>query len=393
MISNKIKLGKIATFRNGLNFKSDSRGLGCKIIGVPDFGDRLMPDYNSLTEINTDGIVKAEDYLKAGDILFVRSNGNKNLVGRSLFIDKIKQDLVYSGFCIRARFDNSKVDPLFYAYFFKTQLFRQIIASHAGGANIQNLNQGTLDRTIVPYPPFEIQKKISSILFNYDELIEINISRIKLLEELAQRTYEEWFVKFRVNGEQLLIDDITGLPSGWKKEKLKFFFDVKTGKKDANFGTDDGRFPFFTCSQEPIKSPSYSFDAAAILLAGNGEFNVKTYRGKFEAYQRTYVLIPFDEQNFTLIHRSIQRNLRFLTVGSKGAVIKYLTKDMIENFEIIYPTVKILRSFNEVTIPAMIQMENLLRQVQLLKESRDILLPRLMNGSITVNASVEELFA
>lgn len=137
------------------------------------------------------------------------------------------------------------------------------------------------------------QRRIAEILSRYDSLIENYQKQIKLLEESAQRLYKEWFVDLRFPGhENTKIVD--GVPEGWKKMCLKEVSHILTGKKDANFGDVGGEYLFFTCAKEPIRASSYSFDCDAVILAGNGDFNVKLYRGKFEAYQRTYVFSPFN---------------------------------------------------------------------------------------------------
>ena len=82
------------------------------------------------------------------------------------------------------------------------------------------------------------------------------------------------------------------LPKGWTWCKLGDIVNIKTGKKDANYGDKDGKYPFFTCALLPIKCNNYSFDMEAILLPGNGANvgEVIYFKGKFEAYQRTYIL-------------------------------------------------------------------------------------------------------
>lgn len=81
------------------------------------------------------------------------------------------------------------------------------------------------------------------------------------------------------------------VPENWCWSKLEFLTDIKTGKKDANYGCEEGEYYFFTCASEPIRCSGYSFDGKAILIAGNGDIsNISLYNGKFEAYQRTYVL-------------------------------------------------------------------------------------------------------
>ena len=228
-----------------------------------------------------------------------------------------------------------------------------------------------------------IQQRIATILSRYDSLIENYQKQIKLLEESAQRLYKEWFIDLRFPGhENTKIVD--GVPEGWEKNKLGDISPIKTGKKDANCGQVDGEFPFFTCAQEPIKSPSYSFDTSAVILAGNGDFNVKMYRGKFEAYQRTYVLEPNDVNMLYLLFFCVLENMNKLATGASGSTIKFLTKGMIESLDLYVPTIDTLCAFNKIIEPIQRQKENLSTQIRHLTEARDRLLPKLMSGEIEV---------
>ncbi len=114
-----LKYGDIAEFRNGLNFSKDSHSKGCRFIGVADFRDNFTPHWELLGEINPSGVAREEDYLESGDIIFVRSNGNKALVGQSLYINRNEKSL-HSGFCIRARLKTDDFTPLFAAYYTRT---------------------------------------------------------------------------------------------------------------------------------------------------------------------------------------------------------------------------------------------------------------------------------
>src|SRR5699024_9519445 len=94
---------------------------------------------------------------------------------------------------------------------------------------------------------------------------------------------------------------------------------------------------FFTCAQDISYTDDFSFDDHAILVAGNGDFNVKRFKGKFEAYQRTYVLIPSDENLTGLLYHLINHYLKNIVSGYKGSVINYITKGMIEDFKFPFP--------------------------------------------------------
>lgn len=231
-----IEFGEIAEFRNGLNFGKESHGKGCLLIGVADFKDRFTPKYESLEQINPNGIVKDDDYLKGGDILFVRSNGNKNLVGRSLFIDK-KIEALYSGFCIRARLISKKITPIFCFYFTKTKSFKSFIST-LGGTSIQNLNQGILSNVKLPLLPISEQNAITKILSDFDSKIELN-NRINVeLETMAKTLYDYWFVQFdfpnaknkpykKSSGKMIWNEELQKeIPIGWDVVKMEEWLDI-----------------------------------------------------------------------------------------------------------------------------------------------------------------------
>lgn len=378
-----VKLGDIAEFSNGVNFDKSAYSKGVKLIGVSNFGNRFSPDYDSLDEIKNE-VVRSTDYLLDGDIVFVRSNGNKELVGRCMLINKPTSQVTYSGFCIRARLkDISKYDPMFFTFLFKSVAFRKALTGTAIGANIQNLSQGRLSSCTVQVPDFRAQQHITDVLSSYQSLVENNQKQIKLLEEAAQRLYKEWFVDLRFPGYEST-PIIDGVPQGWKKVSLGDIAPILTGKKDANFGTADGAYPFFTCSQEPIKAPSYSFDTNAVILAGNGDFNVKLYRGKFEVYQRTYVLSPTEEKYLYLLYNAVNESMAVLVKGASGSTIKFLTKGMIESIPLFLPTDNLLEQYNNYSEAVQQKIECLKAAIENATEARDRLLPKLMSGEIEV---------
>ena len=379
----KVKLGDIATFSNGINFNKTAYAKGIKLIGVSNFGDRFYPDYSQLQEVKKD-IVRLEDCLRNGDIVFVRSNGNKELVGRCMLVKNPTERVTYSGFCIRARLnDTDRYDPVYFTYYFKSKAFRRAVSGTAVGANIQNLSQARLSNHECRIPSIEVQHRIADILSAYDDLIENNQKQIKLLEEVAQRLYKEWFVNLRFPGhEDTKIVD--GVPEEWRKFPLEEIAPVVTGKKDANYGDKGGNYPFFTCSQETITAPGYSFDTSAVILAGNGDFNVKLYRGKFEAYQRTYVLAPFDHSNLFNLYFTVQNNMEALAKGASGSTIKFLTKGMLQKILVLTADKKILDKFNDYEENIQQKVEALKKQVEDLTEIRNRLLPKLMSGEVEV---------
>jgi type I restriction enzyme S subunit len=217
------RLGDLAEFRNGVNYNKSSFGEGVKVVGVSDFQDYTKPKYAELEQINPDGIVSERNILRDGDIVFVRSNGNRELIGRSLLIEAPPEEVTHSAFTIRLRFNSREVCPKFYAYCFRTPLIRKGLTAFGGGTNISNLNQEILNALQVPSPPLSVQQRLADILSTYDELIENNQRRIRILEEMARTLYREWFVLFRFPGHEknkLVSSPIGNIPQGWEAKRL-----------------------------------------------------------------------------------------------------------------------------------------------------------------------------
>lgn len=275
------------------------------------------------------------------------------------------------------------VDPRFLYYTMLNREFYLKADAVAIGAAQRTVGLTALRNIKIAVPAMSVQCKIADVLSAYDSLIENNQKQIKFLEEAAQRLYKEWFVDLRFPGyENTPVVD--GVPEGWKKASLSEIAPILTGKKDANFGIENGQYPFFTCAQEPIKAPSFSFDCDAVILAGNGDFNVKLYRGQFEAYQRTYILSPHDSKNLYLLYYAIQDSMQQLFKGASGSTIKFLTKRMLEEIKVFIPTEEVYTCFNICCEDYQQKIELLKKQISYAQEARDRLLPKLMIGEVEV---------
>jgi hypothetical protein len=116
------------------------------------------------------------------------------------------------------------------------------------------------------------------------------------------------------------------IPIGWNWVPLGHLAHIKTGKLDANASSPNGRYPFFTCAREPLRIDNYAYDGECVLVAGNGNFDVNYYHGKFEAYQRTYIIEAIDRQiiDGRYIYRFMQLYADTLRKMSIGGVISYI---------------------------------------------------------------------
>ena len=383
----KIKLGDIATFSNGINFGKESYRAGVKLIGVSNFGNRFFPDYEELEEVD-ENVLRPNDYLKNGDIVFVRSNGNKELVGRCMLIQNPPSTVTYSGFCIRARLNNIDENcPSFFAYYFKSKDFRKAMSNTAVGANIQNLNQGLLSNHIFYLPPLETQQKIAGILSAYDDLIENNRKQIKLLEEAAQKLYKEWFVKLNFPGHEN-VKIVDGVPEGWKKEKVGNI--IKTLPKTKQVKTaetlSNGEIPVIDQSRDFIAG--YTNDKETIIKSESPVIVFGDHTRILKLIQFPFARGADGTQVFISINNCIKEYQLYcalveidLSNYSYARHFKYLKEQ-----EILIPTKELSEKF-ETFVKSNYQLIQKLRdKIQLLQSARDKLLPKLMNGEFELDS-------
>lgn len=150
------------------------------------------------------------------------------------------------------------------------------------------------------------------------------------------------YEKFADGSVKCIEDEIPfELPDGWNWARLGSIANIVTGRLDANAQTKDGAYPFFTCGEEVFKTDSYAFDCNAILLGGNnatGDFKMHKFSGKFNAYQRVYVITTFPEIDVDYLYNHIRYYLPRLQSQSIGSQTRYLKLGMITELLIALPT-------------------------------------------------------
>jgi type I restriction enzyme S subunit len=423
----QIKLGEIAEFRNGINYTKDNFGEGLKVINVGDFKNYFKANLNELDEIKPDGIIRENDYLKGGDIIFVRSNGNRNLIGRSLFIENLNELVCHSAFTIKTRFISDKVSPKFYAYLFRSSIIRQTLSAQGNGTNISNLNQTILNNLDIPFPPLETQQKIADVLSNYDDLIENNKRRIVVLEETARRVYEEWFVKFRFPGYEKcrMVESEVGLvPDGWEIRKIE---DVLTyhigggwgqGEQSASYpipayvirGTDIPAVRQTSMGEAPLRFHKESnFNSRRIK---SGDIVLEVSGGSPGQPVGRSVIVNdslLEPLTSPVMHASFCKIMRvnktiyspellqfhLSRIYDSRHIMKYQTQStgitnfkftfFIEDEKILVMPRELQSIFQKIISPIHQQVQNLGLKNLVLGKTRDLLLPKLVFGDVDVS--------
>jgi type I restriction enzyme S subunit len=275
-----------------------------------------------------------------------------------------------------------------------------------GGGAVPTLNRNVLKSLKVDVPPLPTQKKIAKILSNYDDLIENNLKRIKLLEESARLTYEEWFLRFRVDDKKLDIDPESGLPFGWEWKPLN-----SVCKKISSGGTpsrankkywDSDDYDWVTTKElkdgyiyntkEKISSLGLEKSSAKLYPKGTivmaiyasptlGRLGVITKESCFNQAAVGFIIDENFISNEFLYCKLIDERTG-LNALAIGAAQQNINVAKVKSYEVAIPNFELIEKFTYIVKPIFNEIENLGHQNQLLKEARDILLPRLMTGMI-----------
>ena len=280
------KFGNIFDFKNGVNAEKSSYGQGIKFINVMD-----VFQGNSITSENVKGQItlcdkKVQDNLVVrGDVLFNRTSEVLNEIGlTSVYLDD--EPVVFGGFVIKGHELKDVLDNSFKKYCFSSSLVRKEIIRRGQGAIRTNIGQKDLEKVKLLVPPLEEQKAIAGVLSVWDEGIE----KITKLIALKEKKFK-WLLKTLISDQCSMNNEN---PS-WKKVKLGEVCEIRTGKLDANKMIDKGQYRFYTCAKNYYRIDSFAFDTEALIISGNGANvgYIHYYKGKFNAYQRTYVLDQF----------------------------------------------------------------------------------------------------
>ena len=177
--------------KNGMNFHKGDSGVDIHCLGVGDFKNRTMiQNVEDLPFVSLNELPDPEYLLRDNDIIFVRSNGNKELVGRCLAIYPGSIPVTYSGFCIRYRLTSTNIDTPYLLQVLKTDSIRKKMTGR--GANIQNLNQQTLSQLLVPIPPLSLQNEFAAFVERVDQqkqTIQQSLEKLELMKKVLMQEY------------------------------------------------------------------------------------------------------------------------------------------------------------------------------------------------------------
>lgn len=289
--------------------------------------------------------------------------------------------------------DTTRILPRFLYYYMYSRQWKKVISERTVlGATVNRIPIASYADFPIEVPSIDIQARIIAVLAAYDKLIENNRKQIALLEEAAQRLYKEWFVDMRFPGySSANIQD--GLPQGWERCTLPEFADIQYGFAfhADNFNTRrDGR-PIVRIRNVPTGySSDYTTEVADekyivrdgdILIGMDGVFYINLWHGG-EAYlvQRTCCVRPKIEAYRGYLEQAIREPIAAFQNGIVGATVAHLGKKHLDSIHIVVPPASLVGPLDVMAQ----QRLTLSKEIVMLSEARDRLLPKLMSGEIEV---------
>jgi type I restriction enzyme S subunit len=332
-----------------------------------------------------------------GDIIFTAA-GTLGQVGL-IPSDGSYPKYIVSNKQLRLRCNEEIAVPEYLYYYFSAPSIRTYIANQNTGSSVPLLTLGILKRVPVALPPLPIQKKIASILSAYDDLIENNNRRIKILEEMAQNIYREWFVHFRYPGHEdvpMVDSELGQIPQGWEVKKLEQFAKVTMGQSPkSEFYNETGEgLPFHQgVTNFGDRYPQHKVyctvenrmaDVGDILLsvrAPVGRMNLAPSR---MVIGRGLCGIKAKENQRWYLFRHLKQVFREEDTMGGGTVFQSVTKQEVVGIRLLVPTNPSMQDFHGLVGPIEQEIGLFTEKTQNLRKTRDLLLPKLISGQLDV---------
>ncbi len=336
---------------------------------------------------------------EAGDLILAREAPAGNVA-----IIKEGQKVCLGQRTVHLRPNKTVVDPDFLCYFLLAPIQQGKLLAGETGATAKHVNMADIRRLeLSNLPDLQIQKKAGALIGAYDDLIENNSRRMTLLEDSARQLYREWFVRLRFPGhEHTPIED--GVPQGWERVRIDALGTVLTGKtpstKDAdNYGGD---IPFIKTpdmhgnafvlqaetylSEKGAKLQENKFlPPGALLVSCIGTVGVVSITSELCQFnQQINAVIPVEDFLRYYSYFALKDLKPRLDAIGGGVTMANVSKGKFESMDVLRPTSALLRNFDEFSSPVFNQIKVLGQQNQKLRQARDLLLPRLMNGELAV---------
>jgi type I restriction enzyme S subunit len=415
-------LGDYIQTLKGYAFKSSwYTDMGTPIIKVSNFTDNSI-DVSELTYIPNNIASKYQKYkLCPGDTV-VQTVGSwpsapKSVVGKVIRVPRNLTTSLLNQNAVKIIPDH-RLDRVFCYYLLKSDFFKHFIINCAQGAASQaSITLEDIKAFEFWLPPFESQRRIASILATYDDLIENNTCRIKILEEIAQNLYREWFQKFKFPGHEKvkLVESSFGMiPEGWEVKKISDVADIYRGKsyKSADIANENVGLPFLNlkCIErdggfryDGVKWFSGQFKDVHTAITGDIIMAVtdmtqerrivaraarvpKTSNEKYIFSMDLVKILPIKATNNEYLYSAFRFSSfpDIIKQHANGANVLHLNPEHIGNFDMLYAPIEIQNNYSDICSSIFTECNVLQMKNANLRCTRDLLLPKLISGELDI---------
>lgn len=329
---------------------------------------------------------KKKKYLiNENDLLIARTGAT---TGYNLVVDESYKDFVFASYLIRFNYNKKDLYPLYLKYVLKSQQWYGFVNNFISGSAQPGMNAKVFGKFQIPFFNYDIQKRISNILSTYDNLIENNNKRIKLLEQMAENLYKEWFVRFRFPGYED-VEFIDGFPKEWKICRTDQLSKIKAGGDAPDDSTkeitDECSIPIYSNGIENEGLYGYTSKAKinkpSITISARGTVGYTCLRRvSYTPIVRLICIIPHEGKLANWLFYYFKRTI----VIANGTSQQQITIPMMSREKVLLPTNDLIQKFYEYSTCYLDEIDSLKAQNSNLKMQRDMLLPRLMSGKLEV---------
>jgi type I restriction enzyme, S subunit len=362
----------------------DQSPSGIRLIQTGNVGEGIFKDRSNKARYISEATFKRLRCTEIfeGDCLISRL---PDPVGRSCILPNTGERMITAVDCTIVRFNLKELLPAFFNFYSQSLEYLKAVDFGTSGTTRNRISRNNLGVIPIPVPPLAEQLRIVRMLDEASEGVAIAKTNAKKNLQNVRALFESHL--HVEHAEKAMLGDLVN---------------IKTGKLDANAAVEGGKYPFFTCSREIFAINNYAFDSEAILLAGNnavGDFNVKHYNGKFNAYQRTYIITVNEKKRVLcrFLYFQILKSLKKFKAQSVGVGTKFLKMGMIQGLEIELPSLdeqqRIVSKMDSVREETDHLAKIYERKLAGLEELKKSLLHQAFNGTLTPksNRRVEDV--
>jgi type I restriction enzyme S subunit len=387
MTLTRVKLGDLLSVKHGFAFKSEYFDTeGPFILMTPghfhDAGG--FRDQGAKTKYYT-GDVPNGYLLDEGELLVAMTEQMEGLLGSSALVPESGRYLHNQRLGRIVELDDTRLDKRYLYYLFNTREVRAQVVASASGTKVRHTSPSRIGEVFVDIPPVAVQSRVASILAAYDDLIENNTRRIKLLEDAARLLYEEWFVRLRFPGhEHTPIHN--GVPEGWRQGVLGDLVAIHRGKNITRQTAELGQVPVVAGGLEPAYFHSTANAVSPVITISASGANagyVNCYLQDIWASDCSFISVD-DTPHIYYFYLLLKHRQSEIFAMQRGAAQPHVYPKDLSRLSVTHPTQTILRHFTDAIDPIYSLMATLVAQNRHLRAARDLLLPRLMTGEVAV---------